>query len=86
MTATRNEHRTLARVDRRRRPETLPEQDARPRRPRAQPRSVALGWDIAIADSGCVILDGNPNWGPGWQPCAPEGVRALLARLYPDDF
>jgi hypothetical protein len=52
----------------------------------AHPRSVALGWDIAITDSSCVILDGNPNWGPGWQPCAPEGVRALLARLYPDDF
>lgn len=53
---------------------------------RAHPRSVALGWDVAIADTGCVILDGNPNWGPGWQPCASEGLRPLLARLYPDDF
>jgi hypothetical protein len=53
---------------------------------RAHPLSVAIGWDIAIADSGCVILDGNPNWGPGWEPCAAEGVRPRLARLFPADF
>jgi hypothetical protein len=53
---------------------------------RAHPRTVAMGWDVALAESGCVILDGNPNWGPGWEPCANEGVRARLARLYPADF
>jgi len=53
---------------------------------RAHPQTVAIGWDVAIAASGCVILDGNPNWGPGWEPCASEGVRARLARLYPADF
>jgi hypothetical protein len=53
---------------------------------RAHPRTVAIGWDVAIAASGCVILDGNPNWGPGWEPCASEGVRARMARLFPSDF
>jgi len=52
----------------------------------AHPRTAAIGWDVAIAASGCVILDGNPNWGPGWQPCDPEGVRPRLARLYSQDF
>jgi hypothetical protein len=52
----------------------------------SHPRSVAIGWDVALSSQGCVILDGNPNWGPGWEPCAPEGVRTLLARLYPADF
>lgn len=53
---------------------------------RAHPRSVAIGWDVALAESGCVILDGNPNWGPGWEPCDPQGVRPRLARLFPEDF
>jgi hypothetical protein len=52
----------------------------------SHPRSAAIGWDVALSSQGCVIIDGNPNWGPGWEPCAPEGVRTLLARLYPADF
>ena len=70
--------------------ETLPSWrealDVAYRAARAHPRTVAIGWDVAIGASGCVILDGNPNWGPGWEPCDAEGVRARLARLYPDDF
>jgi hypothetical protein len=50
------------------------------------PRTATMGWDVALAASGWFILDGNPNWGPGWQPCSKTGSRPVLAALYPDDF
>lgn len=52
----------------------------------AHPRTATMGWDVALAASGWFILDGNPNWGPGWQPCSETGSRPVLAALYPDDF
>ncbi len=52
----------------------------------AHPRTATMGWDVALAASGWFILDGNPNWGPGWQPCSETGSRPILAALYPDDF
>jgi hypothetical protein len=52
----------------------------------AHPDTATLGWDVAIAERGLFILDGNPNWGPAWKPCSPVGPRALLSRLYPDSF
>jgi hypothetical protein len=52
----------------------------------AHPRTATIGWDVALAASGWFILDGNPNWGPGWQPCSEAGSRPVLAALYPDAF
>ena len=52
----------------------------------AHSRTTTMGWDIALAANGWFILDGNPNWGPGWQPGSVDGVRPLLAQLFPADF
>ena len=52
----------------------------------AHPRTATLGWDIAMTSSGCMILDGNPNWGSGRQLCWREGVRPTLARMFPEYF
>jgi hypothetical protein len=52
----------------------------------AHSRTTTMGWDIALAADGWFILDGNPNWGPGWQPGSVDGVRPLLAELFPEDF
>lgn len=52
----------------------------------AHPLTPTLGWDVAIAENGLFLIDANPDWGPGWQPESPTHVRALLHRLYPDDF
>lgn len=52
----------------------------------AHPNSASMGWDIAIASDGLFVLDGNPDWGPPWQPQSAEGPRLLLSRLFPRYF
>ena len=50
----------------------------------AHPRTATLGWDLALTPSGWILLDFNPIWGPtGGEACTREGIRPLLARLYP---
>lgn len=50
------------------------------------PDTATLGWDIALAETGCVILDGNPNWGSGGQLCWRKGLRPRLASMFPEHF
>jgi len=50
------------------------------------PRTAALGWDVALAESGCVILDGNPNWASGRQLYSRSGIRPRLIELFPEHF
>jgi hypothetical protein len=51
----------------------------------AHPCTATLGWDLALTPSGWVVLDFNPIWGPtGGEACTREGIRPLLARIYPN--
>jgi hypothetical protein len=51
----------------------------------AHPRTATLGWDLALTPRGWIVLDFNPIWGPtGGEACTREGIRPILARLYPE--
>jgi hypothetical protein len=51
----------------------------------AHPRTATLGWDLALTPAGWIVLDFNPIWGPtGGEACTREGIRPILARMYPD--
>lgn len=51
----------------------------------AHPRTATLGWDLALTPRGWFLLDFNPIWGPtGGEACTREGIRPMLARLYPE--
>jgi hypothetical protein len=51
----------------------------------AHPHTATLGWDLALTPTGWVVLDFNPIWGPtGGEACTRQGIRPLLARLYPN--
>jgi hypothetical protein len=52
-----------------------------------QPRTATLGWDIGLAPSGWVFLDVNGMWSPaGEQLCTRQGMRPLLAKLFPEHW
>jgi hypothetical protein len=54
---------------------------------RAHHRTATLGWDLALTPAGWVFFDFNPIWGPtGGEACTREGIRPLLARIYPDSW
>jgi len=51
----------------------------------AHPRTATLGWDLALTPAGWMLLDFNPIWGPtGGEACTREGIRPILARMFPE--
>lgn len=51
----------------------------------AHPETATLGWDLALTPTGWSMIDVNPIWGPtGGEACTREGVRPILARMYPE--
>jgi hypothetical protein len=50
-------------------------------------RTATLGWDLGLTPSGWVFLDVNAMWGPaGSQVCTGEGMKPVLARLFPEHW
>ncbi len=53
----------------------------------AHPNSPLFAWDIGFGPDGWVMIEANPLWGPtGGQVLRGEGLRPVLARLYPEDW
>ncbi len=53
----------------------------------AHPKSPLFAWDIGLGPDGWVVLEANATWGPtGYQICTRQGLRPLLAKLYPADW
>jgi hypothetical protein len=51
------------------------------------PRTATLGWDVGLTPNGWVFLDVNAMWGTaGPRVRTGEGMRAALARLFPEYF
>jgi len=51
----------------------------------AHPETATLGWDLALSPAGWRTIDVNPIWGPtGGEACTREGIRPILARMYPE--
>lgn len=53
----------------------------------AHPKSPLFAWDVGLGPDGWVVIEANTTWGPtGFQICSRQGLRPILAKLYPVDW